>query len=155
MGINNIHSLDLLLLNKDHPFWQKAIDFANNSSWSAGPFLANKMKAKDFLEWERVVVATIDNEIVGYCTLTKDDELPVEHNLSPFIGFVFVDEQHRGHRISEKMIDSASTYAKLLGFKNIYLMSSGKGLYEKYGFIKIGDYKTIFETVDQLFYKSI
>lgn len=155
MGIDSIQHLELLVLNKDHPFWQKAIGFANNSSWSAGPFLANKMKANDFLEWERVVVAVINNEIVGYCTFTKDDELPVEHNISPFIGFVFVDEQYRGHRISEKMINAAITYAKTLGYQKVYLMSSEKGLYEKYGFIKIGDYKTIFKTIDQLFYKSI
>ena len=155
MGIDSIQHLELLVLNKECPFWQKAIDFANNSSWSAGPFLANKMKANDFLEWERVVVAAINNEIVGYCSFTKYDELPAEHNISPFIGFVFVDEQYRGKRISEKMIDAAITYAKTLGYQKVYLMSSEKGLYEKYGFIKIGDYTTIFKTIDQLFYKSI
>ena len=53
------------------------------------------------------------------------------------------------------MINAAINYAKTLGYKKVYLMSSEKGLYEKYGFTKIGDYKTIFKSIDQLFYKSI
>ena len=33
-------------------------------------------------------------------------------------------------------------------------MSGEHGLYEKYGFEKIGEYRTIFGTTDQLFYKN-
>ena len=53
------------------------------------------------------------------------------------------------------MIDGAAAYAKGLGYQTIYLMSGEQGLYEKYGFEKIGDFPTVFGTVDQLFMKNI
>ncbi len=36
-----------------------------------------------------------------------------------------------------------------------YISSAGEiGLYEKYGFEKLGDYETIYGSIDQLFVKS-
>ena len=113
------------------------------------------MRRNEFLAWERVVAAVMDDRVIGFCTFTEKDELPEEHGHSPFIGFVFVEEGSRGHRISEKMISCAAEYAKTLGYKAVYLMSGEKGLYEKYGFEKIGDFETIWGTVDQLFQKVL
>jgi hypothetical protein len=53
------------------------------------------------------------------------------------------------------MIRTVIQYAGELGYKKIYVMSGEIGLYEKYEFTKLGDYKTIFGSVDQLFAKSI
>lgn len=74
---------------------------------------------------------------------------------TPFIGFVFVDERSRGERVSERMINAASDYARSIGYEKIYIMSGEQGLYEKYGFVKIGDFKTIYGTEDQLFQKGL
>ena len=52
------------------------------------------------------------------------------------------------------MIRAATAYARELGYEKVYLMSGEKGLYEKYGFEKLGDYETIYDTVDSLFVKS-
>ena len=147
--------MEILSIRKGHPLWEKTICFARNSSWRAGPFLAGKMESDDFLDWERVVVAVEEERIVGYCTVTEKDELPEKYGYSPFIGFVFVDEKHRGKRISERLIGQAVICAREAGYSKIYLMSGEKGLYEKYGFEKIGDYETIFGTMDQLFEKEI
>ena len=144
-----------LLIQSGHPFWEKTISFARNCSWKAGPILASRMEKNDFQDWERVIIAIDHEAVVGYCTLSEKDELPVEYGFSPFIGFVFVDENHRGKRISEKMIEQAVHYAKELGFQSIYLMSGERGLYEKYGFQKIGEYETIYGTVDQLFQRAV
>ena len=46
-------------------------------------------------------------------------------------------------------------YAKTIGYKAIYIMSGEIGLYEKYGFEKIGDKETIYGTTDQLFKRSL
>ena len=138
-----------------HPLWEQTIAFAENSSWKAGPYLANMMRNNGFLPWERVVAAWEDGRVIGYCTFTEKDELPEKYGYSPFIGFVFVEEGSRGRRISEKMISCASEYAKTLGYKAVYLMSGEKGLYEKYGFEKLGDFETIWGTVDQLFQKKL
>ncbi len=147
--------LDIKPLTKDSKYWNETIAFAEDCSWSAGPFLADKMRKNDFLKWERVFAALEDERPIGYCTFCKTDELPEKYGFYPFIGFVFVDEAHRGHRVSEKLIKSVIIYAKELGFDCIYIMSGEKGLYEKYGFEKIGDYETVFGTVDQLFKMAI
>ena len=138
-----------------HPLWEQTIAFAEGCSWRAGPYLANMMRKNDFLPWERVVAACEDGRVIGFCTFTEKDELPEKYGYSPFIGFVYVEEGSRGRRISEQMISCASEYAKTLGFGAVYLMSGEKGLYEKYGFEKLGDYETIWGTVDQLFQKRI
>ena len=52
------------------------------------------------------------------------------------------------------MLKSAASYAHELGYQKVYIMSGEIGLYEKYGFIKLGDYETIYGTIDQLFVKS-
>lgn len=52
------------------------------------------------------------------------------------------------------MIQSAILYARELGYEKIYIMSGEIGLYEKYGFEKLGDYETIYGSIDQLFVKS-
>lgn len=47
--------------------------------------------------------------------------------------------------------ESIISYAKELGYEKIYIMSGEIGLYEKYGFVKSGDYETVYGSVDQLF----
>lgn len=126
-----------------------------NARGGAGTCLAKKMKHNDFESNERVFIALCDDDIAGFCTLTNKDELPAEYDFEPFIGFVFVDSKYRGHRLSEKLIDAACEAAEKQGFETIYIMSGEIGLYEKYGFKKIGDYKTIYDSVDRLFSRDI
>jgi predicted N-acetyltransferase YhbS len=143
--------LEFRAIQKGDPLWDTTIAFAAGCSWRAGAALAAKMRANDFLPWERVFIAVEDGQIAGYCTLTEKDELPPEYGFSPFIGFVFVDERHRGQRLSEKLIGQTLRYAGTLGCQKVYIMSGEQGLYEKYGFRKLGDYRTIYGSTDQLF----
>ena len=144
--------MEIQMIQKGHILWDKTISFAQSCSWKAGPYLADRMKVNSFKGWERVVVAVENENIVGYCTFSEKDELSEEYDYSPFIGFVFVDERHRGKRISEKMIRQTLSYAKSIGYRTVYIMSGEHGLYEKYGFEKIGDIHTIYGTTDQLFH---
>jgi Predicted acetyltransferase len=148
-------SVEISVMTYGHPFWDKTISFADNCSWKAGSYLAHKMRNKEFSETERVLVASEGEKIIGYSTFAKKDELPDDVEYTPFIGFVFVDERSRGKRVSERMINAASDYAKSIGYEKIYIMSGEQGLYEKYGFVKIGDFKTIYGTEDQLFQKGL
>ena len=110
--------------------WEKVIAFAEQCSWKAGPILAKRMRENAFRDWERVVVAADGEDIAGYCTITERDELPEKYGYSPFAGFVFVDEQYRGKRISERMIGEACRYAKTQGYSLMNIMSGEQGLYE-------------------------
>lgn len=140
--------------NKDN-MWNSMIKYVRNCSWQAGAFLAEMMEKNQFQEWERIFVATENNNIIGFCTLTAKDELPTEYDYTPFLGFLFVDERKRGNRVSETIFDCAIEYAKELGYEKIYLMSEEKGLYEKYHFSVIGEFKTIYGDISQLFVKEI
>ena len=146
---------EIFVMAQDHPLWERTIRFAQGCSWRAGPYLAKMMRENRFQPWERVIAATVNGEPAGFCTLTEHDELPDDAGFRPFVGFVFVDERFRGFRLSERMIGAAMRCAAALGYEKIYLMSGEKGLYEKYGFEKIGDYETVNGTVDQLFVKAI
>lgn len=91
----------------------------------------------------------------GSAQWLKRDELPEEYPFSPFIGFVFVSEQYRGKRLSERMIREAAAYVSTLGYQKLYIMSGEIGLYEKYGLVKLGEYETIYRGTDQLFVMNI
>jgi len=138
-----------------HEHWNETIIFAKQCSWKAGVFLAQKMQENNFDPNERVIVAVIDDTIAGFCTYANKDEIPDELNFTPFVGFIFVDEKYRGKRLSERLINMACKLSKEQGYKKIYIMSGEIGLYEKYGFAKIGDYKTIYGSIDQLFSKQL
>ena len=146
---------EIIIMSFGHVLWNTTIEFADKCSWRAGPALALKMKNNCFENNERVLVAMEDSQIAAFCTFANTDELPKGYPFTPFIGFVFVDEKYRGHRLSQKLIDKACDYARQQGYSKIYIMSGELGLYEKYGFVKIGDYKTIYDSVDQLFYKEL
>ena len=147
--------MEISVIVSGHPLWDKTISFAQNCSWKAGPYLAKKMRDNEFDKVERVIVATDNDTPVGYCTFSLKDELPEDSKYSAFIGFIFVDENYRGMRISEKMIAAAADHAKSAGYKTVYILSGEKGLYEKLRFEKIGDITTIYGTEEQLFAKRL
>ena len=147
--------MDIYLMQQGHPYWEKTIGLAENCSWKAGHYLAKRMKENAFLSWERVVAICDGEQVIGFCTLTEKDELPEKFDYKPFIGYIFVDERFRGNRYSEKMINQVEVYAKELGYAQVYVMSGERGLYEKYGFMKMGDYETVYGTTDQLFSKEL
>ena len=146
--------IEIFAITQEHRLWKDTIEFADHCSWKAGAFLAAKMRENAFCAWERVFISCVDGKIVGFSTLAAKDELPEGFEFTPFIGFIFVDEKYRGHRLSKLMIDTAAEYADELGYEKVYLLSGEIGLYEKYGFVKLGDYETIYGSVDQLFVKS-
>lgn len=143
------------VMSYGHKYWNKTIEFAGKCSWKAGALLAQKMMTNDFESNEKVIIALCDDDIVGFCTFANNDEISQEYNFTPFVGFVFVDEKYRGNRLSERLVNVACDEAKQQGFHTIYIMSGEIGLYEKYCFIKIGDYETIYKTTDQLFFREL
>ena len=143
--------MEIYTMTDTHEKWESAADFAEKCSWRAGKYLAELMRGSSFRDWERVFAAFEDGRPVGFCTLTEKDELAPEYPYTPLIGFVFVDEAHRGKRISEKLIRAVREYAKTIGYDKVYIMSGEKGLYEKYGFSRMGEYETVYGGSEQLF----
>ena len=144
--------IEIHLMTKEHKYWKETISLAERCSWKAGAFLAKKMQENAWKEWERVCAVCVNGKVAGFATFTEKDELPGQYDFTPFIGFVFVDGLYRGRRLSEIMIQSIISYAKELGYEKVYIMSGEIGLYEKYGFVKLGDYETIYGYMEQLFF---
>ena len=132
--------MDLKTITVSDELWHRVKDYAANCSWRAGKALANAMDKNEFEDWERVAVAYEGEEICGYCTITKTDCIP-DVDYTPYIGFLFVGEEYRGRRISQKLIQCAMDYLKSVGFEEVYLVSDHVNLYEKYGFCVV-DRKT-------------
>lgn len=130
--------MTIIWLSIQDPLWEKVIWYANDCPWEAGPILAQKMIENDFSDWGKVFVAIEGEKIVWFCTFTKESWIP-NCEYAPFVGFIFVDEGYCGKRLSGSLIDSVEDYAKTLDFKNLYIVSDHRWLYEKYGFNKIDE----------------
>ena len=113
--------------------WNRVRNYAESCSWKAGKSLANDMDNNVFKEWERVIVAFDNEKICGYCTVAKTDCIP-NVCYTPYIGYMFVGEEYRGNRLSQKMIQYAMDYLKTIGFDKVHIVSDHENLYEKYGF---------------------
>ena len=141
-------------INRDDILWRKTIDYAKNCSWKAGTFLAEKMENNAFSGWEKVFAALDGDNIAGYCTFIQKDCISnVEY--TPYIGFIFVGEQYRGKRLSEKMISFAMDYSKKLNFNNVYIVSDHINLYEKYGFAKIDEREVSGMGIQKVYVKMV
>ena len=113
--------------------WSCVRNYAESCSWKAGKSLANDMDNNVFKEWERVIVAFDNEKICGYCTVARTDCIP-DVCYTPYIGYLFVGEEYRGNRLSQKLIEYAMDYLKTVGFDKVHIVSDHDNLYEKYGF---------------------
>ena len=130
------------------------IEYAKVCEREAWPVLAKKMKENNFLDWERIFVATDNDKIIWFCTFTKEDWIP-DCDYSPFVWFIFVDENYRWERVSEKMINEVEKYAKTLNFEKLYIVSDHKGLYEKYWFEKCDEKADEIWRIETIFCRNI
>ena len=142
MNIHIIQQTDLL--------WRPVAEYADACSWNACARMAAFMREGDFNDWERVFVAEENDIFMGFCALKNPQGIIAEYK--PWIQWVFVNEKYRGQRLSQKLIEAVAEYAKKLGYDRIFLSTWHKGLYEKYGFVKICDkemrdgyYESIYE----------
>ena len=143
--------MQIRFLKSNDPLWEEVAHFASCCSWKSGARLAGRMRSGDFSDWECVLAALDDDgSVMGFCTVVKVDCL-LDSPFMPFIGSMFVDEAYRGHRLSGKLIEKAKEYLKTQSFDKVYICSGAIGLYEKYGFVKLGEYPKYNGKMEQLF----
>ena len=145
--------MEITPITSEDGLWSSTIEYAEKCPWRAGPFLADAMKKDQFTDWERVFVAREQKTIIGFCTCTKTDCIP-DVSYSPYISAIFVDEQYRGKRISEKMIQCVMAYAKEHGFEEVYVVSSHINLYEKYGFVQIDEKRDVWGNAQKIYVRA-
>lgn len=138
----------------DCELWESLTEYAEHCSWEAGKHLAMMLRENRFEDWESVFAAMIDGEIVGFCTFLKTDYYP-ENRYSPWISSIFVDEKHRGNRISQQMIEAAIEYARSCHFSTVYIPSDLEGFYEKYGFVRVDELVNYAGDTDQVYARTV
>jgi len=146
--------MNIVSINSKDNLWDELTDYANFCNWKAWPILAQKMNENNFLDWERIFVATENDEIIWFCTFTKEDWIS-NCDYSPFVWFMFVDENYRWKRLSEQMINEVEKYAKTLNFEKLYIVSDHKWLYEKYWFEKCDEKVDELGRVETVFFRKI
>lgn len=112
----------------------RLLEFVKNCSWlEAKEHIAQNIENWVFEDWEAMFAAVADGKIVGMASIMKTDYYPLPE-VFPWVSSVFVEEEYRGRRISEKMIAFANSYARKIGFDRTYIPTEHVGLYEKYGY---------------------
>ena len=142
--------MEIRILSKADKYWDKTIDLAENCSWGAGPNLGRRMRKNEFEDFECPFVAIEDDKVVGFCLITKTDLIP-DCVYAPWISFVFVAENYRGNRISQKMIKNVLEYAKEKEIDKVYISTEEENFYEKYGFKQIDILKSYANTMETIF----
>lgn len=129
----NIH-----IMKESDPLWLPVAEYADACSWNACQRMTVFMREGKCNDWERIFVAEENGAFMGFCALLKQQNFPGSEYV-PLLKWLFVSEKYRGQRLSQKLIEAAAKYAKTLGYNQIFLTTWHKGLYEKYGFVKICD----------------
>lgn len=133
----------------------KLICFVENFSWEdVKDHMLGELRAWAFTDWETPFAAIINGQIVGIAYIRKEDYYPLPE-IYPWVSGVFVAEDYRGQRISEKLISFANEYAKEKGFDKTYIPSIHVGLYEKYGYRYLRDIVNYGNETDRLYVKEI
>ncbi len=154
MGYMKIEDIRIEKVDGNSPYLNELIRYAGNCSWVAGAHLADLLENNSFTDWESAFAAIDGKRIVGFCTFMKTDYYP-DNRYYPWISTVFVDEDHRGRRISQHMIEAVIEYARGCQFSQVYIPSDMTGFYEKYGFEKIGELENYGGDVYAIFMKTI
>lgn len=151
----NPNTLEIRKVDKDTELADKLIRFVENFSWEdVKEHMLQMLRTWAFSDWETVFAAVADGQIVGMASIMKTDYYPLPE-IYPWVSGVFVSEDYRGHRISEKLIDFANTYAKETGFEKTYIPSEHVGLYEKYGYRYLKDIVNYGQGTDRLYVKEL
>lgn len=127
-GWNQPKNLEILKVNPGTELSQELLQFIENCSWNeVKEHVSDFVRNARFTDWETMFVAKADGKIIGMTSVMKEDyyDLP---DVYPWVSTVFVSEEYRGHRVSEKMISFANEYLRQQGFRKSYIPSNHVGL---------------------------
>ena len=89
-------------------------------------------------DFPQIIVATENEEIIGYYSLVAKELVKDTHCYTPWLGTLFIRKKYRGNHYSPILIENACKHVKKLGYNNLYLATEHIGLYEKFDFEEIG-----------------
>ena len=109
----------------------------SDCDWGAARFLVGLLQKGTFFDtlggWGTLYLLVEQDTLIGFATLTDQDCIRDE-DLTPWIGFVFVKPEYRGHRFSERLLRHCEQQASRLGRDRVYIATDHVGLYEAFGY---------------------
>ncbi len=134
--IMNIKILPVVFGEK---LYNETIALAKSCSFQgSGQYLGELMEANVFDDFQRVYVAILNDEAIGFCAITK--ETCCEDARFPWLDFLFVSEEHRKKGIAKEMVETVKRYAKSVGFHELYLCTANhQEYYKKLGFFIVDE----------------
>ena len=154
-GWRLLNDITVRKVDSETPLAEQLLEFVRNCSWTeVKEHIADKVRKWEFTDWETMFVAMAEDQIIGMVSVLKEDYYPLP-DVYPWVSTLFVSEEYRGLRISEKLIACANDYLRENGFSKSYIPSSHVGLYERYGYSYIRDITNYGGTDDHLFVKNI
>lgn len=154
-GWSPLNNFEVLKVDSGTELADELLRFIEGCSWNeVKAHMVDLVKNARFTDWETMIVAKADGRIVGMTSVMKEDyyDLP---EIYPWVSSVFVTEEYRGHRVSEKMISFANDYLRRQGFRKSYIPSSHVGFYERYGYSYVKDIINYGGGCEHLFVKNI
>lgn len=145
----------IMKVDKDSRLREALTEFVRDFSWEeVKEHTLRVLRNWEFEEWETPFAALADGRVVGMITIAKTDYYPLPE-IFPWVSTLFVTEEYRGRRLSQRLIDFANDYARELGFTRTYIPSEHVGLYEKYGYTYLKDIVNYGGGVDRLYAKDL
>lgn len=86
----------------------------------------------------QIVVATENQEIIGYYSLVAQELIRDNHGYTPWLGTLFVRKKYRNSHYSPLLIEDACQRVKKMGYESLFLATEHIRYYEKFGFNEIG-----------------
>ena len=128
--------------------------YARACSWDAGPGFADYLERDLYKDFECAFAALEEGRIAGFCNALKVDCIP-DLPYTPYIGFLFVGEDFRGQRLSQRLLCAAEDYLRDCGFHEAFLTTDHENLYEKYGYKVLGTYLADWGEPEKLYRKEL
>ena len=144
--------MDMVEFVENPALQPELLAYLQKCPWRAGPALARYLQAGDvFAPGDGIYFLRKEGQPLGFCTLSHRDCIE-DAALFPWIGFVFIDEAHRGHRYSGLLLQYALHRAAEQGHSNVYLATDHVGFYEKYGFRYLENRLDIYGEDSRIYY---
>ena len=126
--------------------------------WGAAKFLYELITENKFFELckegGKLFVMLDNDKLVSFATLTKRDCVD-DDSLYLWIGFVFTQNEYRGHRYSGEVIEYAVKDARRQGYSDVYIATDHTGLYEKYGFEYLESRRDIYGEDSRIYHRKL
>lgn len=92
-------------------------------------------------------IATEDGRLLGYCNINMFDDLAQYPHIYPWLRNMYVDRAERGRGVARALLEYIPAAMKELKIKELYLYTTHRGLYEKFGWQYSGDLATQSKTL--------